>query len=157
MLIMYNWKKYNVSSANNLGFEVKLSDKSLVIRCKIRLLLVAEVARCRNSLVTRCKIRSFLVKEVARCKKSLVTRCKIRSLLVAEVARCKDLFVVKNYSFLVAKFDRYLLYKVTKKSQLNLVMEDKIYMNLNLIYWMFYINKNHVLLRTKLQNFLYLC
>ena len=43
-----------------------------------------------KSLVTRCKIRSLLVAEVARCKKSLVTRCKIRSLLVAEV---ESLFV----------------------------------------------------------------
>ena len=38
-----------------------------------------------KSLVTRCKIRSLLVAEVARCKKSLVTRCKIRSLLVAKI------------------------------------------------------------------------
>ena len=38
-----------------------------------------------KSLVTRCKILSLLVAEVARCKKSLVTRCKIHSLLVAEV------------------------------------------------------------------------
>ena len=49
--------------------------KSLVIRCKIRSLLVVEVARCKKSLVTRCKIHSILVAEVARCKKSLVTRC----------------------------------------------------------------------------------
>ena len=39
-----------------------------------------------KSLVTRCKIRSLLVTELARCKKLLVTRCKICSLLVAEVA-----------------------------------------------------------------------
>ena len=38
-----------------------------------------------KSLVTRCKIRSLLVAEVARCKKSLVTRCKIRLLLVAKI------------------------------------------------------------------------
>ena len=87
--------------------------KSLVTRCKIRSLLVA-------------KNHSLLVAEVARCKKSLVTRCKIRSLLVAEVARCKNSLVVKNHSLLVAKFDRYLLDKFTKKSQLNLVMGDKI-------------------------------
>ena len=43
-----------------------------------------------KSLVTRCKIRSLLVAEVARCKKSLVTRCKIHLLLVAEV---ESLFV----------------------------------------------------------------
>ena len=30
--------------------------KSLVTRCKICSLLLAEVARCKNSLVTRCKI-----------------------------------------------------------------------------------------------------
>ena len=52
--------------------------KSLVTRCKLRLLLVAEVACCRNSLVTCCEIRSLLV-----AKKSLVTNYK--------VARCKRL------------------------------------------------------------------
>ena len=77
--------------------------KSLVIRCKIRSLLAAEVARWKKLLVTRCKIHSLLVAkfaryslqkslvakncllpvaEVARCKKTLVTRCKFRSLLV---------------------------------------------------------------------------
>ena len=99
---------------------------SLVTRCKIRLLLVAELARCKNLLATRCKIRSLRVAEVARCKNSLVTRCKIRSLLVAEVARCKNSFVVKNQLLLVVKFDRYLFHKFTKKSQLNIVMGDKI-------------------------------
>ena len=100
--------------------------KSLVTRCKICSLFVAEVARYKNSLVTRCKICSLLVAEVVRCKNLLVTRCKILSLLVAKFARCKNSFVVKNHSLLVAKFDRYLLHKFTKKSQLNLVMGDKI-------------------------------
>ena len=74
--------------------------KSLVTRCKIRSLLVAEVARCKKSLVTRCKIRLLLVAEVARGKKSLVTRFNIRSLLVA-----------KTHSLLVAKFARCSLQK----------------------------------------------
>ena len=98
----------------------------MLLVAKIRSLLVVEVARCKISLVTRCKISSLLVAEVARCKKSLVTHCKIRSLLVVEVARCKNLVVVKNHSLLVAKFDGYLFHKVTEKSQLNLVMGDKI-------------------------------
>ena len=51
--------------------------KSLVTRCKIRSLLVAEVAVARN--------HSLLVAEVALCKKALVTRCKICSLLVVEL------------------------------------------------------------------------
>ena len=81
--------------------------KSLVTRCKIRSLLVVEVARCKKSLVTCCKIRSLLVAEVARCKKSLVTRCKIRSLLVAEVPRCKKSLVTrcKIRSLLVAEVE----------------------------------------------------
>ena len=62
--------------------------KSLVTRCKIRSLLVAEVARCKeslaacckNALVTRCEIPSLLVGEVARSKKSMVSRCEIPSL-----------------------------------------------------------------------------
>ena len=67
--------------------------KSLVTRCKIRSLLVAEVAYWRKSLVTRCEICSLLVAEVAHCKKSLVTRCESHSLLVVEVARCKKSLV----------------------------------------------------------------
>ena len=71
-----------------------------------------------KSLVTRCKIRSLLVAEVARCKKSLVTRCKIRSLLVAEAARCKNSLVTrcKNHCLLVAKFAFYSLQKITRYS-----------------------------------------
>ena len=88
--------------------------KSLITRCKICSLLVAEVTRCKKSLVTRCKICSLLVVEVARCRNSLVTRCrscslqkipryslpsslvtrcKICSVLVVEVAHCKKSLV----------------------------------------------------------------
>ena len=99
---------------------------SLATRCKIRSLLVAEIARCKKPLATHCKIRSLLVAEIARCKNSLVARRKIRSLLIAEVARCKNSLIVKSRSLFVAKFNRYLLHKFTKKSKLNLVMGDKI-------------------------------
>ena len=70
--------------------------KSLVARCKIPWLLVAEVAHCKKSPVTRCKICSLLVAEVAHCKKSVVTRCRLCSLLVAKVARYKK---IVRYSF----------------------------------------------------------
>ena len=70
--------------------------KSLVARCKIPWLLVAEVAHCKKSPVTRCKICSLLVAEVAHCKKSVVTRCRFCSLLVAKVARYKK---IVRYSF----------------------------------------------------------
>ena len=40
------------------------SQKSLVTSCEIRLLLVAEVARCEKLFVTRCKLCSLLVSEV---------------------------------------------------------------------------------------------
>ena len=63
--------------------------KFLVTRCRIRSLLIAEVARCKKSLATRCEIHLLVVAEVARCKNSLVIHCKIHSLLVAEVACCK--------------------------------------------------------------------
>ena len=46
----------------------------LVTRCKFTCCSLLVV----NSLVTRCKICSLIVAEVARCKKSLVTRCKTR-------------------------------------------------------------------------------
>ena len=97
----------------------------LVTRCKICSLLVAEVARCKKSLVTRCKIRSLLVAEVARCKKSLVTRCKIRSLLVAKFT-C---YSSTTYYVKLVKFSY-------GRKNLN---------EFGSIYWMFYINKIHVL------------
>ena len=88
--------------------------KSLVTRCKIRSLGVAEVARCKKSLVTCCRIRSL--------QRLLVTCYKICSLLVAEVVRCKKiiryslqkLIVAKNHSLFVAKFARYSLQKFTR-------------------------------------------
>ena len=94
---LYTRRNFSLVARNLLKFTrcSLLVIKSLVTRCKICSLLVAEVARCKKSLVTRCKIRSLLVAEVARCKKSLITRCKIRSLLVAEVARCKNSLVTR--------------------------------------------------------------
>ena len=98
--------------------------KSLVTRCKTRLLLVAEVPRCKQSLVTRCRIDSLLVAEVAHYKNSLLTCCKIYSLLVAEVARYKHSLVTevsrcKKYLLFVENFDRYLLHKVTPHKHLS--------------------------------------
>ena len=54
--------------------------KSLITRCKIRLLLVAEVARCKKSLVTRC--RSCSLQKITRysLQNLLVTRCRSCSL-----------------------------------------------------------------------------
>ena len=43
-----------------------------------------------KSLVTRCKIRSLLVVEVARCKKSLDTRCRSCSLQNSLVTRYRS-------------------------------------------------------------------
>ena len=94
----------------------------LVTRWK-KLVAKSLITRCKKSLVTRCKIRLLLVEKVARCKKSLVTRCKIRLLQKVTRYSLQKLLVVKTHSLLVAKFDRYLL---TEKSQLNLVMDDKI-------------------------------
>ena len=117
----------------------RYSLQNLLVTC-CRSCLLQETTRylLQNLLVTRCRSWSVLeilvicskicllrVAEVARCKRSLVT-CKIRSLLVAEVARCKKSLAVKNHWLLIAKFNRDLLHKVTKKSQLNLVMTDKI-------------------------------
>ena len=65
--------------------------KSLINRCKISSLLVAEVARCKTSLATCSNFahyslqkllvarnHSLVVAEVACCKKSLVTCCGSR-------------------------------------------------------------------------------
>ena len=74
---------------------------------------------------------SSLVSKFTRYSLQKLLIARNHSLLVAEVARCKNSLFVKNRSLLVAKFDLYLLQKVTKKSQLNLVMDDKIWMDLN--------------------------
>ena len=47
----------------------------LVTSCKIRSLLVKQVARC--------EICSLLITVIARLKKSLVTRCKIQLVVIA--------------------------------------------------------------------------
>ena len=103
-------------------------------------------------LVTRCKITCYSLQNslVTCCKNSLVTHCKTCLLLVAEVARCKNLFVVKKHSLLDAKFDSYVLHKVTKKS---LCSGRQNLSKFQSIYRMLYINKNHVLLRCKVTKF----
>ena len=92
--------------------------KSLVTRCKIRLLLIVEVAPCKKSLVACCKIRSLLVAEVALCKKlrvtrrscslQKITRYSLQKLLVAKFAcySLQKLLVAKNHSLLVAEVAR---------------------------------------------------
>ena len=116
--------------------------KSIVARCKIRLLLVAEIASCKKSLVIRCKIISLLVADnacckyslVACCKYSLVTRCRIRLFLFGEVVLCKKntrhslqnslvtcckQCVLQIHLSLVAKFARYSMQKITRYSSQN--------------------------------------
>ena len=72
----------------------------------------------QNSPITRC--RSCLLQKFTRysLQNSLVTCC--RSLSLQKFVRFKKSLVA------CCKFDRYLLHKFTKKSQLNLVMGDKI-------------------------------
>ena len=75
-------------------------------------------------LVTCCKIHSLFAAEIARCKKLFANCCKIRRLLI------NKLLVAKNHLLLAANFVRYslhcyLMHKITKKSQLNLVMNNK--------------------------------
>ena len=80
--------------------------KTFVTRCKISLLLVAEVARCKKSLVTHC--RSCLMQNITRysLQNSLVTRCEIHSLLVAEVDRCKKSFLTRSEKNLGTKVNK---------------------------------------------------
>ena len=91
---MYGRRNFSLVARYSLKFTrcSLLVVKSLVTRCKIRSLLVAEVARCKKSLVTRCKnalvarceIPLLLVAKVASSKKSLVSRCEIPSILIAK-------------------------------------------------------------------------
>ena len=85
--------------------------KSLVTRCKIRSLIVAEVARCKKSLVTCCKILSLLVAKVV-C-------CKIHLLLVAEVAHCKETTSYSLQNSLVTRCRSCSLQKITRYSLQN--------------------------------------
>ena len=90
----YPWRRnFSLVARYSLKFTCRslLVVKSLVARCKIAWLLVAEVARCKKSPVTRCKICSLVVAEVTHCKKSVVTHCKLCPLLVAKVARYKQI------------------------------------------------------------------
>ena len=59
------WRRFFVPSTLRRNFSLVTRYSLKFTRCS---LLVVK------SLVTRCKIRSLLVAEVARCKKSLVTR-----------------------------------------------------------------------------------
>ena len=95
--------------------------KSLVTRCKIRSLIVAEVARCKKSLVTCCKILSLLVAKVVCCKIHLllvaeVAHCKETtsySLQNSLVTRCRSCSLQKNHSLLAAKCACYSLQQIT--------------------------------------------
>ena len=81
----------NLSLCNNGGVTFQLLPRySLKFTC-CSLLLVRSVA-------ARCKLRSLLVAEVARCKQSLVTHCEIRLILIATN---HFLLNAKNHSSLV--------------------------------------------------------
>ena len=105
-----------------------------------------------NSPAARWLLESYslLVAEIARCKTLFVNCCKIRRLLI------NKLLVAKNHSLLAANFacyslHYYLMHKITKKSQLNLVEQNL--NELQSIYWIFSMNKSPVLLCCKIANF----
>ena len=64
--------------------------KSLVTRCKIRSLLVAEDAPCNKALVTRC--RSCSLQKITRysLQNLLLTCCRSSSLQNSLVTRCRS-------------------------------------------------------------------
>ena len=91
----------------------------LVTRCKIRLLLVAEVARCKKSLVTRCRscslqnitrysLQKLVLAKITRYSLwiSLVTRCRTCSLQKMTRYLLQKLLVAKHHSLLVAEVAR---------------------------------------------------
>ena len=118
----------------------------LVTRCKISRYSL------QNSLVTHCK--SCWLQKSTRYSLPKLLVAEIHSLLVAKFTHYslqkvtrysfQKLLVVKSHSLLLPKFDFYLLHEVIKYShfQSNLIKDDKI--KWILIYWMLYINKNHV-------------
>ena len=68
--------------------------------------LLAALLLVVKSLVTRCKVYLLLFAEVASCKKSLVTRCEKNPALLDAKFTCyslQKLLIAKNYSLLVAK------------------------------------------------------
>ena len=96
------FERNDLFSRRNFSLVARYSLK--FIRCS---LLVVK------SLVTRCKICSLLVAQVACCKKSLVTRC--RSCLLQKITRfsLQKLLVAKNHLLLVANFACYSRQQVT--------------------------------------------
>ena len=87
----------------------------LVVRCescslqKNHSLLVAEVDRCKKLLVICCKIRSLLVAEVAPCK--------IYLLLVGDVAPCKKLLVTRYKENQETKSGQFYLFLQKKEEK----------------------------------------
>ena len=79
----------------------------LVTRCKIRLLLVAEVARCKKSLVTRC--RSCSLQNITRYSLQKLLVAKNHSLVLAEAARCKKSLATPCKNCSLQKITLYLL------------------------------------------------
>ena len=120
-----------------------------ITRCSLQNLLDTRCRSCSLQKVTRyslqkllvAKNHSSLVQKFARYSLQKFTRYSLRKLLVS---KNHLLLAVKNCSLLTANFDRYLESLTTAIS----VKFSYGRQNLNefgSIYWIFYINKNHVL------------
>ena len=99
--------------ASLTGLLTKQTEAQLLTRCSLLVeiysMLINRCKRTRYSLqkLLVAKIRSLLVAEVARCKNSLVTRFRSCSLQKISHYLLQKLLVAKNQSLLVAKFARY--------------------------------------------------
>ena len=80
---------YSVEKMNRYSLQKPLAPKnhSALVSNSVRCYSLENLIIAKKSLVTRCKICSLLIAEVAHCKNLVVTCFKIPSLLVAEVAR----------------------------------------------------------------------
>ena len=103
----YSYTKISKKLLKNLYLHQLRRNFSLVARCSLKF------TRCSllvvKSLVTRCKIRSLLVAEVARCKKSLATRRRSCSLQKITCYSLQNLLVTRCRSYSLQKITRYSL------------------------------------------------
>ena len=134
------FQRRNFSLVTRLSLKITrcllLFVESLVTRCKICSLLVAEVARCKNHSLfvakfARYSLQKLLVAEIHSLLVANFSRYSLQKLLVAKnLTRysLQKLLVVKSHSLLVAKSDCYLFHQVAKQghSQLIQVKDDKI-------------------------------
>ena len=99
--------------------------KSLVTLCKIRLLLVAEVACCKKSLVTHCRscslqnitrysLQTLLITHCRSCSLQKITCCSFQKITGFSLSNSLDTHSEKSFFIKTITCWNYCLFKVNK-------------------------------------------